>query len=42
MKRFGLKTEGLTAAKKALYNCFDPRHCSKLIKAGRHVRNPGV
>jgi hypothetical protein len=32
----------LTAAEQALYNDVDPRHCRKLTKGGRHVRNPGV
>jgi hypothetical protein len=33
---------GLTRPDDALYNDFDPHHCRKLIKGGRHVRNPGV
>ena len=33
----------LTAARtKAIYNCFDPHHCRKMTRGGRHVRNPGV
>jgi hypothetical protein len=33
---------GLTQPDDALYNDFDPHHCRKLTKGGRHVRNPGV
>jgi len=33
---------GLTRPDDALYNGFDPHRCRKLIKGGRHGRNPGV
>jgi hypothetical protein len=41
-RRVGRVGIGLTRPDDALYNDFDPHHCRKLTKGGRHVRNPGV